>query len=329
MKKAIKDKFQTHLEKLDELTILEQEGSKKSHGPPYGDALGRYWHEILKKKLHQEKIKEGADDIFAGQLIDKLKEQFNITLFEPEFQLYGYVYNKTETAPKVYLWNGVRADAIGWHHKEKKYVIVDYKVVDLLQFCTTPEASGKFLHQCLVYARLLQLHMKLTYLPPILLVPISNNDARYIHPGLFLNYPDECKRAINADVWSVTLPKPALKIQAQMPFKSDINVGPVNEEMLLTDLFAAEAKVKDLIKAFDLNSLLVCEPEQGLRVKRRVGTGFRAEFCFIVGFAFNFFRVLFRKCVSYVHVLNFNGVLVLVWAFFLLFWWWCFPPDNS
>ena len=266
MKKAIKDKLQTHLEKLEELTILEQEGSKKSHGPPYGDALGRYWHEILKKKLHQEKIKEGADDILAGQLIDKLKEQFNITLFEPEFQLYGYVYNKTETAPKVYLWNGVRADAIGWHHKEKKYVIVDYKVVDLLQFWTTPEASGKFLHQCLVYARLLQLHMKLTYLPPILLVPISNNDARYIHPGLFLNYPDECKRAINADVWSVTLPKPARKIQAQMPFKSDINVGPVNEEMLLTDLFAAEAKVKDLIKALDLNSLVVFEPEQGVSV---------------------------------------------------------------
>ena len=207
MKKAVKDKFQTHLEKLDELTILEQEGSKKSHGPPYGDALGRYWHEILKKKLKQEKIEEEADDLLAGQLIDKLKEQFNITLFEPEFQLYGYVYNKTETAPKVYLWNGVRADAIGWHHKEKKYVIVDYKVVDLLQFWTTPEASGKFLHQCLVYARLLQLHMKLTYLPPILLVPISNNDARYIHPGLFLNYPDECKRAINADVWSVTLGK--------------------------------------------------------------------------------------------------------------------------
>ena len=92
--------------------------------------------------------------------------------------------------------------------------------------------------------------MKLEYLPPILLVPISNNDPRDIHPGLFLNYPDKCKSAINADIWSVTLPKPARKIQAQMPFKSDINVGPVNEEMLLTDLFAAEAKVKDLINSF-------------------------------------------------------------------------------
>lgn len=230
MKGAIKDKFRTHLEKLDELTSLQQEGSKKSHGPPYDAALGQYWHEILKKKLRQEKIKEVADDILAGQLIDKLKEQFNITLLEPEFQLYGYVYNKTEIAPKVYLWNDVRADAIGWHHKEKKYVIVDYKVVDLLQFWETPEAYGKFLHQCLVYARLLQLHMKLEYLPPILLVPISNNDARDIHPGLFLNYPDECKRAINVDVWSVTLPKPPLKIKAQKPFKNDVKPGPVNED---------------------------------------------------------------------------------------------------
>ena len=185
-----------------------------------------------------------------------------------------------------------------------------------------PAAYGKFLHQCLVYARLLQLHMKLTYLPLILLVPISNNDARDIHPGLFLDYPDECKSVIEADVWSVTLSKPPRKIQAQKPFKNDIWPGPVNEEMLLTDLFAAETKVKDLIKAFDLNSLVVCEPEQGVWqvwVKRRIGTGSRAEFCFIVGFVLNFFRVSFRKCVSCVHVLNFNGVLVLVWAFFLLF----------
>ena len=63
MKEAIKKEFLPHLQKLGEVTSLEQEGSKKSHGPPYGDALGRYWHEILKKKLHQEKIKEGADDI--------------------------------------------------------------------------------------------------------------------------------------------------------------------------------------------------------------------------------------------------------------------------
>ena len=101
-----------------------------------------------------------------------------------------------------------------------------------------------------------------------------------------------------------------------MPFKSDINVGPVNEEMLLTDLFAAEAKVKDLIKAFDLNSLVVFEPEQGVSVKRGVGTRFNAEFCFIVGFVLNFFRVSFCKCVSFVVLHVLHGILVLAWVFF-------------
>ena len=113
------------LEKLGVITRLQQEGSRKSHGPPYDTALGKYWDEILRKTLNQEKIEEGADDILAGQLINKLKELYKITLVEPEFLLYGYVYNKTRTAPYVCLWKGVKADAIGWHHKEKKYVIVD------------------------------------------------------------------------------------------------------------------------------------------------------------------------------------------------------------
>lgn len=116
-----------NLEKLGVITSLQQEGSRKSYGPPYGDALGKYWHEILRKKLNKEKIEEEADDILDAQLIDKLKEQFNITLLEPEFQLYGYEYNKTETAPKVYFWQ-VHADAIGWHHKENKYVIVSRSI---------------------------------------------------------------------------------------------------------------------------------------------------------------------------------------------------------
>ena len=318
------------MEKLDAVTSLQQEASKKSHGPPFGNTLGMYWHKILSDKLNQRAIEEKADDILAGQLIHKLEKQCNITLLEPDFPLYGYVYNKTETAPKVYLWQDAEADAIGWHHKEKKYVIVDYKVVDFVKpFWTTANAYGKFLHQCLIYARLLQLHMKLEYLPPILLVPISNNDARDIHPGLFLDYPEKCKSALNEDFWSPTLPKPPQKIQAQMPFKSDINVGPVNEEMLLTDLFAAEAKVKDLIKALDLNSLVVLEPEQMVSVKRRVGTRCWAEFCFIVGFVWNFFRVSFRKCVSFVVLHVLHGILVLAWVFFLLLFLWCFPPNTS
>ena len=62
MKEAMKDEFRTHLEKLGVITSLQQEGSRKSHGPPYDTALGKYWHEILRKKLNQEKIEEGVDD---------------------------------------------------------------------------------------------------------------------------------------------------------------------------------------------------------------------------------------------------------------------------
>lgn len=317
------------MEKTEELSELEQKSSQLSEKLPRGNTQGIYWHTIFSAKVRKEPIEEKEDDLLAGQLIDKLEELYKITLLEADFQLHGHMYNKTKKVPYVYLWNS-KADAIGWHKEKKKYVIIDYKIVDFAKpFWEIGDAYGRFLHQCLVYARLLQLRLGLDYLPLILLVPISNNDVRYVHPGLFYDYPHECKNALNENFWSTTLPKPPLKVQAQMPFKSDINVGPVNEEMLLTDLFAAEAKVEDLIKALDLNSLVVLEPEKGVSVKRRVGTRCWAEFCFIVGFVWNFFRVLFRKCVSYVHVLNFNGVLGLVWAFFLLVFLWCFPPDNS
>ena len=103
MKKGIKDEFLTYLEKLDVVTSLQQKGSKKSHGPPYGNTLGIYWHKILSDKLNQKAIEEKADDILAGQLIHKLKEQCNITLLEPDFPLYGYVYNKTDSAQSLFV----------------------------------------------------------------------------------------------------------------------------------------------------------------------------------------------------------------------------------
>ena len=114
-----------------------------------------------------------------------------------------------------------------------------------------------YLHQGLVYARLLQLHMKLDYLPPILLVPISFRNGQDIQPGLFYDYPDECKEAVERDIWDTTLPKPPLIIQPKMPFNPSLRDGPVNEEMLLKDLFADGAKVKDFLKFLEYNSLQV------------------------------------------------------------------------
>ena len=136
--------------------------------------------------------------------------------------------------------------------------------MDLLKFWKKSTTHGWYLHQSLVYARLLQLHMELDYLPPILLVPISNNDGRTIHPGLFYDYPDECKEAINVHCWSTTLPEPLRKIQRQWPFNADkLEAGLVDPEMLLTEFFADGAKVKDLLKAFEWNSL------QAVRARRQ------------------------------------------------------------
>ena len=110
-----------------------------------------------------------------------LKEVFGIDLLVSHMQLYGYMYSKEESSPQVYYWQG-DADAVGWYEnkntEEHGYVIVDWKVVELLNYWEKDKnAFGKHLYQCLVYARLLQLHLKLKYLPSILIVPISNNGS--------------------------------------------------------------------------------------------------------------------------------------------------------
>ena len=265
MKKVIREKFGS-LKRDEGQLELQEEGSEETYGTPYDNTLGLYWHKLLSSRLAKKKIEEKADEKLADELFKTIKEKFDIKLFECDFPLYGYVYDKEEAAPKVYLWQDAEADAIGWYYdKEKKcdkYVIVDWKVVDLLGFWKKSTTYGWYLHQSLVYARLLQLHMELDYLPPILLVPISNNDGRTIHPGLFYDYPDECKEAINVHCWSTTLPEPLRKIQRQWPFNADkLEAGLVDPEMLLTEFFADGAKVKDLLKAFEWNSLQAVEPE--------------------------------------------------------------------
>ena len=88
--------------------------------------------------------------------------------------------------PKLYLWQG-EADAIAYSCALEKYVIVDFKVVDdLLDYCEKKtDLCGKHLHQCLVYAKLLQLHMKLDYLPPCLIVVIHKVTGKEGYFALF------------------------------------------------------------------------------------------------------------------------------------------------
>ena len=84
---------------------------------------------------------------------------------------------------------------------------MDWKVLDILNFWKkNKSAFGKFFHQCLIYARLLQLHMDLDYLPHILIVPISSRTGEDIHLALFWDYPIEGEEAIETFKWSLTFP---------------------------------------------------------------------------------------------------------------------------
>ena len=257
MKKTTKDNFKTHLTRK---TIkLQEAGPYAVHND---STLGMHWHGLLNSDVFSEKEKKG-EELAAEQLVLSLQEQFDVKLLDFDFPLYGYVYNKEEKAPNIYLWQDAEADAIGWYYDENsernKFVIVEWKVCDLVEFWNKSTTYSMYLHQGLVYARLLQLHVKLDYLPPILLVPISFSNGQDIQPGLFYDYPDECKEAIERDFWSTTLPKPPLVIQPKLPFKPTLEDGPVDGEMQLKDLFAAGTKVKDFLKALGYSSLQVRE----------------------------------------------------------------------
>ena len=132
----------------------------------------------------------------------------------------GYMYRKTEESPKIFLWQG-DADAVGRYKDssgKEKYVIVDWKVLDVLEFWKkNTDAYGKYLHQCLVYARLLQLHLELDYLPHILIAPINGVTGNEIYPALFCDYPEKCTDQIDSFEWSTTVPKPAKKISGKQP----------------------------------------------------------------------------------------------------------------
>ena len=103
-------------------------------------------------------------DVAVEQLVNFVETQHDLRFLDKKFPLFGFMRDAatdTKNHPKLYLWRGV-ADAIAYSRKLKKYVIVDLKVVnDLLSCCDKKTVlCGKHLHQCLLYAKLLQLHMQ-------------------------------------------------------------------------------------------------------------------------------------------------------------------------
>ena len=234
-----------------------------------GNTVGQNWDKEL-SKIFQASYKpedETQDDTEAKLplLRNKLSELFKIEFLDSHFLLHGYMCSTMGKCPKVYLWVG-EADSVGWYTDSsgnERYVIVDWKVLDILDFWEkNPNAYGKFLHQCLVYARLLQLHLKLDYLPHILIVPISGVTGQDMHPALFCDYPEMCKDLIKSFEWSNTLPEPPKKISGTSALlKPSLPVGKIDENMPLTALFNKDAKVSHLLEEFGWHSLEVTADE--------------------------------------------------------------------
>ena len=273
MDKRTRDKFRKHgkvniPKKLLKLSVAGKRGK--------GCAVGQEWDAIFKRIIREEKIsfaqgtkkkkKKKSIEQPERQLLRALNDEFGINFLVSQFPLYGYMYSKTETQPKIYFWNG-DADAIGWYidsrSKKVRYVIVEWKVLpNIATFWEeSPDAYGKHLHQGLIYAKLLQLHIGLDYLPHILIVPINGETGKDFHPALFSDYPKECKDRIESFEWSVNFPEQgtAVKIPLEKPFnKEKLKKGEkVDKEMLLSDFFAEGATVGELMKTFGWPSLQV------------------------------------------------------------------------
>jgi len=222
------------------------------------------WH-LLQPASRKQSKPNSTDHDGELSLLRNIVELFNIEFLDNHFPLYGYMHSKTEESPKVYLWSG-DADVVGWYTDssgERKYVIVDWKVLSetVAFWKKNKDAYGKFLHQCLVYVRLLQLHLALDYLPHILIVPINSFSGHQAHPALFYDYPEKCKEMLEGFEWSTKLPEPAQKISGKKPLFNDLSVGKVDENTLLTKLFSEDAKVSDLLEEFGWHSLEVTAAE--------------------------------------------------------------------
>lgn len=227
-----------------------------------GAEAGKKWDIILRKCIVDAAGMKDEEKEVAMGVIDTIKGEFQGFKFvQSDIPIYGFMTKKGSQT--ISFWNG-RIDAIGWY--KNNCVIVEWKVVELLDFWEkNTHAYGLYLHQCLVYARLLKEHLKLTQLPYIMIVPIDNITGKSIHLGLFTDYPQECKDKLEEYDWSIVKPieKPeTLTItHGNLINKKFKECKVVAGKMKLHDLFASEATVEDLRKAFNLLSFQVKQEE--------------------------------------------------------------------
>ena len=245
----IKEKFREYQEIRDSTSKLERAGRQSGRGTEDGN----FWHKSAKKYIENPSQNKGG----AGEALIKALESEEsivkgIKFLQTEFPLYGFMTTNLE----INFWNG-KADAIGWLGGH--YVIVDWKAVELLEFWEgNPLAYGNYLHQCLVYARLLQLHLGLKKLPYILIVPIDNKTGNDIRPALFRDFPKECKEKIEHYEWSKELKVLEIDVAKTLVDEESFTVpndGIVPDEARVIDVFKEDVTVRQLLEALGLDLL--------------------------------------------------------------------------
>ena len=254
MKPSIKQEFLVRGEINAEIT----EFSTTTYQRPghEWDALLSNWIKRNRFPVHPISPSQTLQEKVAASLISNVELQHDLTFLYSKFPLFGFmreVAKDQKKHPKLYLWQG-EADAIAYSCTLEKYVIVDFKVVDnLLDYCEKKtDLCGKHLHQCLVYAKLLQLHMKLHYLPPCLIVVIHKVTGKEGYFALFKDYPEECYKKLDGYEWFIEQPpKRPLKIHNPEKLLDPIYIfnNDITRDTLLKDLFFnSGATVKDLFE---------------------------------------------------------------------------------
>ena len=220
------------------------------------------------------KVAVWSPEEVARDLILSIEEQHNLYFFDSKFPLFGFMRdvtsNEKKHSQKLYLWQG-EADAIAFSEVLEKYVIVEFKVVDNLSdyWQSKTDLCGKHLHQCLVYAKPLQLHMNLPYLPPSLIVVIHKVTGKEGYFALFEDYPKECYEKLDEYEWFTEQPsKRPLKVANtdKLLHEKFRHVGDVvhvpDPQTKLSNIFGEDATVKDLLDSLGYDSLEILRQEQ-------------------------------------------------------------------
>lgn len=212
---------------------------------------------------------ERNEERAARELISFVEMKHNLRFLDSTFQLFGFMREVATDAkkhPQLYLWRG-EVDAIAYSTELKKYVIVDFKAVNSLldYYKKKTDLWGKHLHQCLVYAKLFQLHMSLDYLPPILIVVIDRFTGMDGYFPLFEDYPGECYKKLDEYEWFVNPPqKRPLKIYKPEKLLSPVFIDgstAISPNTSLKALFNADATVENLLDLLGYDSIEIVSSE--------------------------------------------------------------------